>query len=586
MKRRDVDLNFYSGEKKLDPLTYSDGRDQADVLKEVVDTLKTSDLVWLDGKVGSGKSVLGLRAALELGGGIVSVPTNALSDQYYRDYYRGNKYFLKPNGKRAQISVFKGRGNFTCPHKEADGRSTLGSLDLSCRDNHLPCTRELTSDETRLDALHDCDWAGTIATQAGDDPYRHGFDTVLDYDSIEGDRRVLLKNPNGEECPYWSQYRGYANADVLVMNGHKFRIETGIGRIPEKNLVVIDEADHFLDSLTNEVTISDRKIGAILTAIREQLDEGNSWGNASERELRDLLEEVGGLRIELKNGRKDPLKAAKLFADMLKELGPDPNSIAGNLLWDLENLLEYDGEIEFEADLEHSMNPRVTFFVPDPSLILNSILDRLDTTVLFMSATKPTKYVLNEVFGIDPPIVKGETAFPGTLVQRRTGRETTVTASKYSDPSFQQNYERTRNTVFTRMQKPGFVPVHAYKYGPDGLREALKDRDAVEQKGVTFSTTMDRGSDLDHMNSVAVLKYPLPNIGDPYLQALRKRLGDDKFWKYVDDQARRELIQQVGRVTRTPDTIVEFWSPDEKCHRKLRRHWNGKITTRHPHHAQ
>jgi len=92
-----VELNFYSGEERLEPLKYSDGRDQLDVVKEVLKEFRTSDLVWLDGKVGSGKSVIGLRTALEMGGGIVSVPTNALSDQYHADYYRGDKHFAKPD---------------------------------------------------------------------------------------------------------------------------------------------------------------------------------------------------------------------------------------------------------------------------------------------------------------------------------------------------------------------------------------------------------------------------------------------------------------------------------------------------------
>jgi len=451
-------------------------------------------------------------------------------------------------------------------------------MDLSCRDSNLPCTRELPSGESRIDALEECDWGGTISIPSKDNPYEKGFHAVLDYEALEGDRKVLLKEARGEECPYWTQYRGYTKANVLVMNGAKFRVETGIGRLPEKPLVVIDEADHFLDSLTNEVTITDRKVGKILTGIREEL----SSGRADDRDLQGLLDEISDLRIDMKKGHKEPLKVAELFAEILNELDPDPGSVAGDLLWDLQNLLEYEGDIEYEAQLEHEFNPRITYFVPDPSLILENLLDTLDTKVLMMSATRPTRYVFNQVFDIDPPVVKGETEFPGTLVQRRTGRETRLTASKYRDPSFQKKFERTRNIIFTNMEKPGFVPIHAYKYGPDGLREALEDQDSVEMKGVTFSTTMDRGSDLRYMNSVAVLKYPIPNIGDPYLQALKKRLGNDKFWKYVDDQARRELIQQVGRITRTKDTVVEFWSPDDKCHQKLRRHWDGRIMKRRP----
>ncbi|KXB05012.1 hypothetical protein AKJ50_01810 [candidate division MSBL1 archaeon SCGC-AAA382A13] len=112
----EVSLDLYENGQKLEPLTYSNGKTQVDVVEEVLGAFESHDLVYLKAVVGSGKSAIGIRTALEMGGGAISVPTKVLSNQYYDDYYAGDKYFLKPSGDRAKITVFKGRRNFTCPH--------------------------------------------------------------------------------------------------------------------------------------------------------------------------------------------------------------------------------------------------------------------------------------------------------------------------------------------------------------------------------------------------------------------------------------------------------------------------------------
>ncbi len=89
---------------------------------------------------------------------------------------------------------------------------------------------------------------------------------------------------------------------------------------------------------------------------------------------------------------------------------------------------------------------------------------------------------------------------------------------------------------------------------------------------------MDRGADLEGMESVLILKYPRPDYSNPLIKATKKKLGDKKFWPYYRDIARRDFIQQVGRTVRSPDDEVEFWSPDKKCHDMLQKCWEGDIT--------
>lgn len=118
--------------------------------------------------------------------------------------------------------------------------------------------------------------------------------------------------------------------------------------------------------------------------------------------------------------------------------------------------------------------------------------------------------------------------------------------------------------------------MHATKYLPEGVDELTKS-DRKEKEGIIFSTKMDCGADLKEIESVILLKYPYPDLGDPLLRAMRNRLGDKKFWIYYWDMSRREFIQQIGRTLRSPDDEVEFWSPDKICHENLQRDWRVEI---------
>lgn len=137
-----MELGLYEDGEKLESLEYSSGKTQTEVVGEILEAFESHNLVWLDGKVGSGKSVVGIRTALEMGGGTFSVPTKVLSDQYYEDYYAGDKQFMVSGKIPARISVFKGRGNFKCPYLK-DLHPDWEDEKLTCQNRALPCTRAL-----------------------------------------------------------------------------------------------------------------------------------------------------------------------------------------------------------------------------------------------------------------------------------------------------------------------------------------------------------------------------------------------------------------------------------------------------------
>ncbi len=539
-----LDLRLYDeSDERLSPLSYSNGKNQSEVVEDILEAFESTDVVFLKGVVGSGKSVLGIRTALEYGGGLVSVPTKVLSDQYRSDYEQ-DKYFLKENGEKSVISVLKGRDNFVCPYLEKEHPEWDYK---SCQNRGLPCTRPLGDGESRMEALKECPFWGFIFPASPETKRKD--EHVGSYESIFGEHSLLSKG----ECPYWEQFRSYLSADVSVLNSKKWEIEAWIGRLPKSEITVIDEADAWLDGLCSKVGLTEGRIVGLLNDLRD-----NDLGSEAE--------EVSNLWEEYMEGFEEPLELAEELSDIL-----EMTAIDSNLYWQLKRVLSFQEEIVTQEEED-----KITYYIPDPKPILSDLRERVGGKWLLMSATVQDEDVLRRIYGIDPVFVEGEAKFPGKLVQKRTGAEKTVNNKKWKNQLFRRRYRKIRGEIFRRAERPGFVPVHATKYLPDDIDD-LTESDQKDVNGLTFSTKMDRGADLGEMNSVVILKYPFPGLGDPLLKAMRKRLGEKKFWMYYRDMARREFIQQVGRTVRSPDDVVEFWSPDKKCHKKLHQDWRGKI---------
>ena len=79
--------NFYEEGRFLQPLKFSNGKTQEDVVKEVVDAIKSGErIIFIKGVCGSGKSAIALHIAKELGNASLVVPIKALQRQYVYDY--------------------------------------------------------------------------------------------------------------------------------------------------------------------------------------------------------------------------------------------------------------------------------------------------------------------------------------------------------------------------------------------------------------------------------------------------------------------------------------------------------------------
>ena len=97
--------------KKLEPLRFSNGKTQKDIVNEVVGLIKKGRrIIFIHGTCGTGKSAIALNIARELGRASIVVPIKSLQRQYEEDYL-GDKYVLKKNGRKMKIAMITGRDN-------------------------------------------------------------------------------------------------------------------------------------------------------------------------------------------------------------------------------------------------------------------------------------------------------------------------------------------------------------------------------------------------------------------------------------------------------------------------------------------
>ena len=126
--------SLYEEKKVLQPLVFSNGKSQEDIVKEITNLIKEGHkIIFLHGVCGSGKSAIALNIARVLGTASIVVPVKNLQRQYEEDYMK-KKYLLKSNGEKMKIAMITGRENHDSVIKPG----------FSCADPLLPENIKIT----------------------------------------------------------------------------------------------------------------------------------------------------------------------------------------------------------------------------------------------------------------------------------------------------------------------------------------------------------------------------------------------------------------------------------------------------------
>jgi len=608
-----ANLFNYSG-KELEPLKFSNGKTQADVVKEILDSIEAGDkIIFIKGVCGTGKSAIALNLARHFKKTSIIVPIKSLQAQYEKDYTQ-KKFITKKNGNPLKISVIKGRNNFRCPFsgERAD-------------DMELPCTIEIknknteqllkyieqnpeterenfseASDVRRMNIAPACPyWAPLMPSEVNP----KGLTEVhkKKYEAICGKEYALFCRKSG--CGYYDQYKSYADSDVLIFNSMKYQIESALGRKPKTDIEIIDECDEFLDSFASERKINLNRLHSALSNLMPSDQEKRT-------KVKELLHKINDILFNPPEIEIQKLKSSSL-KDLVEIIINNPN------LAEDEELNYYNTVVETVRIFEHLLDETYislnqiknednqkslfggkrssdedTIIISLVSINLAQKLQELidqNKILIMMSGTLHSEQVLKDIFGLnDFKIVEAETEMPGKIHKQRTGLEKNCSFANFSNGTLTRKmYLKILDMCMANAEPPTLVHVSAFKDLPteeentelkfdnlitqERLRE-LQSRGniAVEEftsgeEDILFTTKCSRGVDFagDKCNSIIITKFPYPNIQGLFWRILKKE-QPGKFMEFYMDKARRDLHQKIARGIRFKGDKVSLWSPDAR----------------------
>jgi Rad3-related DNA helicase len=628
--------SLYKEDKFLQPLKFSNGKTQEDVVKEVLSKIKEGKkIIFIRGVCGTGKSAIALNIARNLGKSSIVVPGKTLQNQYQKDY-ENEKYLLKENGTKLKISVMTGRKNHECPFlkdnstvkikKEVD--STLNDIfssenkeevqkDLSADNKMIPCKIELKEknfwkikgylkqnkkinykeiteikDVGRASVASICPYWSPVL------PERYELKYFEDsrkrkYQGLNNTTFLIYEGHPG--CKFYEQFKAFIEADVIVFNSLKYKLETILNRKPQTEVEIIDEGDEFLDSFSNQQTLSLDKLHFSLL----QIMSNDSVVKNNVEEMQKIINHV----------RKDARINDAIYS---KEIIPLTNTGIYDLLKIIQNvpeiLMEADDEsylfdVEEIAKSFHGLikDTYLTVSKKDNNLFVHLVTTNLaqrlkdladkNKILVLMSGTIHSEEILKNIFGVkDYEIIDAEVQQQGSINVQRIGKEIDCKYSNFSSGKIsRKEYLKVLNEIVETAKKPCLVHVNAFADLPSNMekenyslnnlfsREELKEmqeedknQNTIKQfkKGhmeILFSTKVARGIDFpgEECNSIVFTKYPNPNIEDAFWKILIKT-KPEYYWEFYKDKAKRELWQKVYRGLRFKEDKVDVLSPDTR----------------------
>jgi Rad3-related DNA helicase len=596
----------YSGDK-LEPLKFSNGKTQADVVNEVLDAIdKGNKIIFINGFCGSGKSAIALNIAKHFKKTSIVVPIKSLQEQYEMDYTHKN-FILTDENKKLRISVLKGRNNFDC----------LYCKGCKADDELLPCTIELReknfdkileyiddskdfkrgdfstiTDVRRVSVASTCPyWSPLLSSETSGKVFSKA--KKKKYAAVNGKDYAVFERTSG--CKYYQQYDAYFNSDVFIFNSQKYLLEMAIGRKPKTDLEIIDECDEFLDNFANEKKIN---LNRLVSSIANYIPE--------ERKDVDVIKDIIFLANKVINAPSERIEKLNdsILYDLFRKILDNPYLVEGedgnyyNSVFEavksFEDLVE-----ECYVSFEVASSGQSTLFGKSANTVYVNLVSinvakrfqdiiEANNVLVLMSGTLHSANVLKDIFGLNEfKIIDAETKKPGQVIKYRTGFEKNCKYENFKSGLFtRKDYltalskcvEHAKNPCLVHVSSFGDLPTDLEKKQFDlnnliskedlfRLQERPGQVESFKRKEIDllFTTKCARGVDFpgDQCNSIILTKYPYPNIQGLFWQILKKE-RPDKFMEFYLDKARREMIQKIYRGVRFKEDHVLLLSPDSR----------------------
>jgi len=412
------------------------------------------------------------------------------------------------------------------------------------------------------------------------------------YIGMNGNEYVFYHRKPG--CSYYDQYLSYIDADTIIFNSAKYLSEVSIGRKPQTEVDIIDEADEFLDNLSSSIELNLSRLENALKVIVPDSEKAK----VTIKKVRELL------RLEEQNKKalgidedqvyhidetkiEEILKLILEDKELQSEIVIDETNYANTAL---EAAMEFkdalkDTYLTYKKDEEG--NVYATLVTTNLSKKFEKIRNGSKALVL-MSGTLHSDEVLKHIFGIDDFVtVEAETLNQGSIEILRTGKEFDCRyANLQSMENSRDNYLKALSSVVEKAPRPTLIHVNAFMDLPSkeemtfdlaGLmfREQLKSVQQDDKTGKQvsifkeglndklFTTKCSRGIDFpgDTCKSVIFTKYPNANVKDTFWKILQKT-HSNYYWEFYRDKARRDFLQRIYRAVRSKTDHVFILSPD------------------------
>ena len=503
--------SLYHNNHFLEPLCFSNGKSQEDVVKEVLENINQGNkIIFIHGVCGTGKSAIALNIARKLGKASIVVPGKNLQNQYKNDYEK-DKYLLGKDNKKLKISVITGRKNHKCPfledsqiiipkiRKESNAILDIFKSDFpkkkEIKENtadvwDLPCKIDIKeknwnklkeyikqnskTDSTKFHEIRDV----TRAAVAGICPYwspvlpakyelkSHPDSKKKSYEGLSDTKFIIHYGKPG--CKFYEQFDSYLTSDIIVFNSMKYILESALNRKPMTEVEIIDECDEFLDKFSNQRTIN---LDRLQTALIYAIGHGENFDKTS-KEIGEILKHIRKDERVEKAIEKDEilqLKQTSIY-DLLKIFLNAPDFLSEiddeSYLFELEETARM-----FAGFLDDSY---VTFFKKDNQIIANIVTTNLakkfkemkdkNKIIIMMSGTIHSQHVLKNIFGIeDFKIIEAETELPGKIETLRTGLEKDCKYSNFSNGIInRREYLKSLDKCIEIAKKPILVHINAF----------------------------------------------------------------------------------------------------------------------------
>jgi len=487
--------SLYENEQLLEPLKFSNGKTQEDIVKEVITAVEQGHkIIFIKGVCGTGKSAIALNLAKHFGKTSIIVPIKSLQEQYIKDY-TDKKYILTSNHKKLKISSIVGRQNFKCKYMEENLNPQLTNLtkketdaklsdifegtkpqklkkDNTADNSLLPCKIEIK--EKNLSIIKDyikqnpllkktnftsinqirrmsvapaCPYYSPILP----DEYEIKIfenSKKLSYIGLKNKKFVIYQRKPG--CEFYEQYHAYTNADVIIFNSSKYILETLMDRKPETELEIIDECDEFLDSFSNQEKISINRLLFGLNNIFPDSDEIT-------RIVNELIDIVNTIKRKYENSNDEILEIKETpIKELLVTILENQEFLEEIEIDDSNYILHLDEVSKIFSDFLNE-----TYFTiekDDRDLIINLVTTNLEKRfkelidknklIVMMSGTIHSESVLKNIFGLDNfKIINAETSNQGELIKCKNGYEIDCKYSNF------QSGKITRETFLKTFSK-------------------------------------------------------------------------------------------------------------------------------------